>query len=90
MHIKGWAFEKNEEEMRDERFNRYKQLNKDDIEIETVSLGYAHTDYKGKIKNKELSELDILLLCDGGNTCFGGEVNISSDKSSFSATVYTD
>ena len=88
MHIEDWAFKENGEKLRDKRFDRYKQLNKGDIEIETVSPGYAHTDYKGKIKNKELSELDILLLCDDGNTCFGGEVSISGDY--FKATVYTD
>lgn len=88
MYIEGWAFKENEEKLRDERFERYTKLDKKGIEIEERSIGYAHTDYKGKIKDKSLNELDILLLCDGGNTCFGGEVSISGDY--FKATVYTD
>lgn len=88
MHIGGWAFGENEEKLRDERFERYTKLDKKGIEIEECSPRYGHTDYKGKIKDKSLNELDVLLLCDDGNTCFGGEVNISRDC--FKATVYTD
>ena len=88
MYIEGWEFEENEEKLRDERFERYTKLDKKGIEIEECSVGYAHTDYKGKIKDKSLNELDILLLCDDGNTCFGGKVSIRGDR--FEATVYTD
>ena len=88
MLIGGWAFRENEEKLRDERLERYAKLDKKGIEIEEHSVGYGHVDYKGKIKDKSLSELDILLLCDGGNICFGGDVRINGD--SFEASVYTD
>ncbi|MFR2552757.1 MAG: hypothetical protein ACLS8D_13130 [Clostridioides difficile] len=70
MNISGWAFAKNADELRDERYNRFKELNKKDIKIESVSTTYARKTYKGTLLNKNLSDLDILLLCDDGNTCF--------------------
>ncbi|EOU1827903.1 hypothetical protein C0L77_000610 [Clostridium perfringens] len=88
MNISGWAFAKNADELRDERYNRFKELNKKDIKIESVSITYARKTYKGTLLNKNLSDLDILLLCDDGNTCFGGYV--SQDKDKFVAAVYTD
>ncbi|MGU9239984.1 hypothetical protein ACV3Z1_14710 [Clostridium perfringens] len=88
MNISGWAFAKNADELRDERYNRFKELNKKDIKIESVSTTYARKTYKGTLLNKNLSDLDILLLCDDGNTCFGGYVSQVKDK--FVAAVYTD
>ncbi|MDS0525492.1 hypothetical protein NNC19_07360 [Clostridium sp. SHJSY1] len=88
MNISGWAFKENEEKLRDERYARYKELNREGIEIETVNTGYAQKTYKGKIIDKELSGLDILLICDSGNTCFGGVVSI--ENGNFTAIVYTD
>ena len=90
MHIDGWAFKENEEKLRNKRYEQYKQLNRDYIEIESAKIGYMQNTYYGKIKNKELTPLDILLICDDGNTCFGGEVSVDSDKSKFTAVVYTD
>lgn len=88
MRIDGWAFKENETELRNKRYARFKELNRDDITIESVNSGYAQKTYRGKVNNKELSDLDILLICDSGNTCFGGTV--SKGNGNFVATVYTD
>ncbi|MDQ7790051.1 MAG: hypothetical protein RDU41_08365, partial [Clostridia bacterium] len=86
--IKGYAFTANELETRDERRKRYEQLNKDSIRIQSTTPRFAHTVYTGELLDKDLTELDILLLCDRGNTCFGGVVE--RDGTRFVATVYTD
>lgn len=89
MNIRGWAFTEHEESLRDERYKRFKQLNKkEDIKIDSISTIYSKKTYKGTILNKNLSELDILILCDNGNTCFGGYVNKNGNR--FEAVVYTD
>ncbi|WP_415341509.1 hypothetical protein [Clostridium perfringens] len=89
MNISGWAFAKNADDLRDERYNRFKELNrKEDIKIESISTTYARKTYKGTLLNENLSELDILLLCDDGNTCFGGYV--TKNGNNFVAAVYTD
>ncbi|MDU7016744.1 MAG: hypothetical protein E6363_01055 [Enterobacter sp.] len=41
MNISGWAFAKNADELRDERYNRFKELNKKDIKIESVSTTFG-------------------------------------------------
>ena len=89
MNISGWAFTANEEALRDERYNRFKELSKEEkIKIDSVMPSYGRTTYKGTILNESLSELDILLLCDDGNTCFGGYV--TKNGNNFVAAVYTD
>lgn len=87
--IKGWAFKENQDELAKERFGRYQEI-KDDpgITVESVRSAYAETLYNGTIENPERTALDILLICDRGNTCFGGAVAI--EKGRFSATVFTD
>ena len=63
MNISGWAFTANEEALRDERYNRFKELSKEEnIKIDSVMPSYGRTTYKGTILNESLSELDILLL----------------------------
>lgn len=86
--IKGYAFTPNEHETRDERRKRYEQLDKKSIAIQNVEPRYARTAYRGELINADLTDLDILLLCDNGNTCFGGTV--ARNKNQFVATVYTD
>lgn len=42
-----------------------------DVVIQNIGSGYAHTKYR-VIKNKpELSTLDLAIICDDGNLCFG-------------------
>lgn len=89
MGIKGWVGEKNYQEIQEQRHNRYKELeDKKAISIESVKVGYAQKTYTGTINDPNISDLDILIICDEGNTCFGGRV--SSGNGRFIATVYTD
>lgn len=84
MQIKGYAFDSNREEVMakyKKRYNEIKHLN------ETIRLGkkpqYAHTKFSGTLatdEEKQLSELDIALIADHGNLCFGGECTKSGDK----------
>lgn len=95
MNIGGWAFKENGDEIRDKRYRRYKELNKEDFEILNIRNGYAQKEYEVVVKNKDLSYLDMLLYCDSGNTCFGGCVGSSSKtdeqgNSIYLVTVYTD
>ena len=42
-----------------------------DVVIEPAGHGYAHTKYR-VLKNKpRLSSLDLAVICDSGNLCFG-------------------
>lgn len=89
-YIDGWAFKKNEKELSEERRQRYEQIKHLRNEmIRSVSPQYGRTIYKGILKPEwKLSDLDILLVCDRGNTCFGGTVERTTD--SFKAEVYVD
>ncbi len=89
MYIEGYAFKPNCDEIKNDRAKRYAEIKgKDRIKINNINVTYARNTYYGKIVDKTLSHLDILLLCDNGNTCFGGTVDIVGDR--FVATVYTD
>ena len=88
MYIEGWAFRENADEISTERIKRFKEI-KDLKIVSNVSPGYNHTKYYGNIGSNDLSHLDILLICDRGNTCFGGFVQML-DNGYFEATVYTD
>lgn len=89
MEIKGWVGERDYQEIQEQRYNRYKELkDKKAISIESVRTGYAQKTYTGAVNDPNISELDVLILCDDGNTCFGGRVTMSAKR--FTATVYTD
>jgi hypothetical protein len=92
MDINGWAFTENEKAISCNRYSRYKELkalNQPLIKIDSRESGYAHKIYRGEVLMEGLSELDVLLLCDNGNTCFGGTCTINSNKK-FVAKIYTD
>lgn len=56
-----------------------------DIIINRLGSGYAHVKYK-IIKNMpNLSKIELALLCDGGNICFGYDI-----EGSDIITIYTD
>lgn len=53
---------------------------------------YAHTEFRGNLITetaKSLSEMDILILMDKGNLCFGGVCDKTSDGK-FSGSYNTD
>ena len=92
-HINGWAF--TDHSIGERRRKRYEEI-KDcpkTIKILSSYVGYASRKYVGEVYNEDLSDEDILILCDKGNTCFGGVVSRGKDSQgrvTFEAKVYTD
>lgn len=88
----GWAFTEHEREKGNINFAIYKELvgkynvsfgtpeNEDDFDVLIQRRrGYGHSVYT-VIKNKpNLSDDELMLICDGGNLCFGG-LKISSNE----------
>ena len=93
MNYGGWAFSNNEKEQSNEihdRFLKLKPLLGGDIIINRNS-SYGHVDFNGKLLTEEaksLSEMDLLILADYGNLCFGGSCSIEGDE--FSGQYHTD
>lgn len=89
MNIEGWAFKPNEKELAKQCRDRYDEIKhlRESI-IKTVSPQYGKTVYTGDIGDNDLSPKDIALICDSGNTCFGGTVDMSGK--SFRCTIYID
>lgn len=83
-----WAFTENQKEKGKMNFEIYKELtavhkvsrrdfkneeNLDDFDIVIVRQpGYKSSTYRILKNDSELSTDELLLLCDGGNLCFGG------------------
>jgi len=85
--IEGWAF--GDEDLKISRSSRYKEIkDKGLVTIESTSNHYARNTFKGTY-NPLASPEDILIVCDRGNTCFGGTVTLL-EGNRFNATVYTD
>lgn len=93
MNIQGWAFKKDELELRDKNTKRFKE-----IEHLYANLGlnkkpcYGRCEFTGQLEGDEamaLSEFDIALLADRGNLCFGGSCS-KGYNGSFSGTYNTD
>lgn len=92
MSIEGWAYSKNVSQ--EVYYNRYKVLKDSDVDLytESVNVQYGRKTYRGKVIDGDvnnLSALDIGLICDKGNLCFGGTGSLSIDGV-FNFTVYTD
>lgn len=96
MNVDGWAFKENERELADENLKTeftsvvIKNI-QDWVEVTSIRPGYAHTEYKGYLKegHPEITLKELLVYLDGGNLCFGGRGNIGSDGK-FTAIVHTD
>ena len=92
MYIEGHAFKENEQEIRQKRRDRYKEIQhlSPSMEIKKEST-YGRNNFRGTLKTDELkalSEEDITLICDHGNLCFGGNCTKSGDT--FTGCYYTD
>ena len=91
MYVSGWAFtgKENEHKVSIERVERYRELTHMNITITKRRSEYGYNDYKGSYSlDKDLSELDIAIYCDMGNTCFGA--NVSMIDGTFHCKIYID
>ena len=89
MQITGYAFKKDWEEIAKLRLARYDKIaHKRANIIKNVYPGHGQTKYQGDIGDENLSPLDIAILCDYGNTCFGATVRVENGR--FWCTVWTD
>lgn len=90
MIIAAWAFGNGK--MGDEYYERYTKVkeHRDKLFVDKTSITHGRRDFEGKILpgGEHLTELDIALILDGGNMCFGGNCSIFSQR--FTCTVYTD
>lgn len=93
MIIGAYAFSK-ESSLPEEYRKRYKELIEKEmhlkIKIETSKYGIGRNSYSGIILEggESLNELDIALIIDRGNLCFGG--SCTKLNGYFSCDIYTD
>ncbi len=90
----GWAFGVHKGQMdRDAIRTRFKEIESMKKEFEWGGNScYAHNKFTAKPLTeaaKELSSMDVLILADYGNLCFGGECSKRSDGS-FYGSYNTD
>jgi hypothetical protein len=90
MRIGAYAYTSKQEQIAQERRNRYKEI-KDLglIEIKSTDRNLSQVTYKGNVKDESLNALDVALLCDRGSAPFGGICNLYDDGA-FICTIYTD
>lgn len=84
MQINGWAFSKDETEISQRYRQRFKEIShlRKDMSL-TKNSQYGRTQFSGALTTPEsraLSELDIALIADHGNLCFGGECTKIGDQ----------
>jgi hypothetical protein len=65
-----WAFTDNEREKHLINIEIYKEI-KDKATVKLIGSGYAHAKYEVVNNPDNLSTLELALICDGGNLCFG-------------------
>jgi len=84
MRIEGWAFSKDEAEISERYRKRFADISHLSKELSlTKNPQYGHTKFSGELTTPEaraLSELDLALIADHGNLCFGGECTKIGDK----------
>lgn len=92
MNIEGYAFKANEEEIREKYSKRYDEIKHHAKTIEMKKTpAYGQGKFTGVLKTEEekaLSALDLALIADRGNLCFGGHCTINGDR--FSGAYWTD
>lgn len=89
MYISGWAFNSNAAEISAARAARFKELQPRLGELQTQRYSaYNRNEHTGQWP-ADLSAEDIAIMCDGGNTCFGGNVE-GVPGGTFRCTIYTD
>ena len=90
--ISGYAYTPNYEKIQKRYTDRYNELR----EIASTMVidrrrSYAKFYFSGKLETPEqkaLTELDLCLIADHGNLCFGGECRVCGDT--FNGVIYTD
>lgn len=91
MTLGGYAF-MNESQLQKDYWTRYNEIKQEanKIDIEMIRRTPGSNIYDGKVLEggEFLSELDIALILDKGNLCFGGEC--AKYENRFRCTVYTD
>lgn len=86
--IKGWAFQPNEAALKKAASERYEEIkhHRPAMEIQARSR-YGENYFSGKAV-AGLSPQDIALICDDGNTCFGGWVDVTGER--FTCGIWND
>lgn len=65
-----YAFTENEQEKSKINYEIYSEI-KDKAKVRYVRSGYAHKVYEVVSNPEGLNTLQLALICDGGNLCFG-------------------
>lgn len=89
-NIPGWAFTPTQEEEKQRRLDVFKRLKylRPQI-IKNVNPMYGMTKYSVRVpEGVALSDEDIAIICDDGNTCFGASVDRSGREAI--VTIFTD
>ncbi|MFG3639099.1 hypothetical protein ACGF3C_02345 [Micromonospora sp. NPDC047762] len=70
---------------------RYEEIKHLRDRVETAGSSYARASYRVHLDEatRDLSDQDLIVLCDRGNACFGGHVGFRS-RDSVAVDVYTD
>lgn len=91
-NIQGWAFHKDEAELKQKCMDRYGELKHlRAVVVKTTRSDYGANEYTGRVPlDLNLSPHDIALICDYGNTCFGGLVEHDPTTGAFRCRIYTD
>jgi hypothetical protein len=72
------------------RAERYSEIKHLADRVKRTATSYARNTYRVRLddETRALTNDDLLLLCDGGNACFGGNVRRLGDSAS--VDIYTD
>ena len=88
----GWAFTENETEKAKENYAEYTALKEAAAGVTLHKTpAYGHCKFRGELTTdaaRALTDVQILLIADGGNLCFGGTISRCGDT--FSGSYSTD